>query len=102
MVDICIIILTAFAIFGGYCMAEMLSDFLDKDKIPPSVLIMKYGADDYTAKKVKSVYNHLYNCSIVFITEDDGEINSIYPDTQTVKKCEISDVIESALFTKKS
>ncbi len=97
-VDICIIILTAFAIFGGYCMAEMVSDYIDSKQRPPSVTVMVYRDDDYAYKKVKHIYENMYNNRIVFINPENKPV--VYPDSAVVKDYDISQILEDVLFTK--
>lgn len=96
--DVCMIVLTAFAVFGGYCLAEMIFDALEEACSPPSVTFMIYGDDDHTYKKVRQMYNNIPNNTIVFL-ESDGKEN-IYPDSVCCAVCEISDIVTNVLFTK--
>ena len=95
--DVCMIILTAFAIFGGYCLAEMVSDAVDGIHSPPSVTVMPYSEDDSTYKKVRRIYNNVPHNTVVFVGQEDS---SIYPDSISCSVCEISAVVTNVLFTK--
>ena len=51
--DIGIIILTAFAMFGVYCLADTVLTLLSLRSMPPSVMILKNSNDFCTMKKIK-------------------------------------------------
>lgn len=97
--DICMIILTAFAVFGGYCLVEMTVQIIDGRDSPPSVTIMSYSEDDNTYKKARFISENIFNNKILFIT--DNSENNIYADSSKIEICEISDTVTNVLFTKK-
>jgi len=96
--DVFIIILTAFAVFGGYCLIEMLVRLSDGVNSPHSVTVMKYDENENTYKKVRFINENMFNNTVFFIT--DGNDNNIYPNSTKGEICEISDMISNVLFTK--
>ena len=64
--DVCMIVLTAFAVLGGFFLLEMISDIIDGRDSPPSRTVMLYSEDDATYKKVRSIYNNIHNNRIIF------------------------------------
>ncbi|MBQ3009289.1 MAG: hypothetical protein IJD80_06875 [Oscillospiraceae bacterium] len=97
--DVCMIVLTAFAVLGGFFLLEMISDIIDGRDSPPSRTVMLYSEDDATYKKVRSIYNNIHNNRIIFINNDLN--TGLYPDSTNCELCEISDIVTDVLFTKK-
>ncbi|MBQ9845141.1 MAG: hypothetical protein IJO54_03555 [Oscillospiraceae bacterium] len=71
--DIYIIILTAFAVFGLYCLVDMVLALFAMGKMPASVMIMKNDMGDKTFKKVKFAEQNIPNNYTVFYPFDNAD-----------------------------
>lgn len=99
-IDIYIIILTAFAVFGLYSLIELIISLCAEGDLPPSVVVMKYSNDEKTYTKRRYINNTVHNNSIIMITDEDVQTD-IFPGCTVCKECEISRAVAQRLFTKK-
>jgi len=77
--DILFIVITAFALFGLYCLAETISDTAYASKFPPSVIIVNNSSDEATFKKIKYVQENIPNNHIiVFPFEENAPAHQSY------------------------
>ena len=71
--DILFIITTAFALFGVYCFAEVISNWIASCKFPPSVTIMDNRSDAEVYRKIKYIEENLPNNHIVLYPIDNRD-----------------------------
>ncbi len=91
--DICVIILTAFAIFGGFCMLETIMQAVNSVNMPPSVIFVLKGENIEENYKIQLLSEDIPNSKIVFMNKE-------FPCTTCCENCEISKIIKDVLFTK--
>ncbi len=91
--DICIIILTAFAIFGAFCLLETILDSINISLLPPSVTFMAESGEN-SKKQKHRIPENTQNNKIVFLEEKQL-------DFACGGNCEICEIIKDVLFTKK-
>lgn len=97
--DIYMVIITAFAVFGCYCLLEMLFLFYLQLDFPPSVTVVCHREDPLLKEKIKYMQNNIANSNILLVVENDGE-KQFYDGVYICTFCEISDYITDVLFTK--
>ena len=95
--DIYMIILTAFAIFGFYCLAEQFIMAAKYSQAPKTVTILKYDGAISTYDTVQFLHNSLYNNEIVVLSDNPSHS---CPYAATISQGELSQYITNALFTK--
>ena len=95
--DIYMIILTAFAVFGLFCIAEEIITAIRLSDAPKSVTVLLYDRHFDTYNTVQYIHNTLYNNEIIMLSEDS---NDICPLATTVTPDELHKYITNALFTK--
>lgn len=61
MLDIYMIFMSGFALFGLYCFAEAVLSILTLSEHPPTITIFLNSQDEMTFKKIKYVENYLPN-----------------------------------------
>ncbi len=98
-IDIYIIVLTAFAVFGIYSFIEIIVTLYDSCNSPASVVIMRYSDREKTCSKIHYIDNAVYNNRIILVTDEDIQHN-IYPGCTVCRECEISRAVAQRLFTK--
>ncbi len=98
-IDIYIIILTAFAVFGLYSLIELIISLRAGDDLPPSAVVMKYSNDEKTYTKRRYINNTVHNNSIIMVADEDVRAD-IFPGCTVCKECEISRAVAQRLFTK--
>ncbi|MBQ8604824.1 MAG: hypothetical protein IJ410_08305 [Oscillospiraceae bacterium] len=100
-IDVYIIILTAFAVFGFYSFIELIVSWHTEKDLPPSAVVMKYSDDEKTYIKRRYINNTVNNNSIILVS-DENVRTDMYPGCTVCKECEISRAVSQRLFTKKA
>ena len=79
VMDVYMIVMTAFALFGIYCFVETVAEMISASKFPPSVTVMKNNFSEKTFQKIKYVQENLPNNYTVFypFNETDSEEKQI-------------------------
>ncbi len=74
--DICMIILTAFAMLGVYCFLDTVFTLVQLRNMPPSVMILKNSTDYETMKKIKFAEQNIPNNSIfLYPTHTENDVD---------------------------
>lgn len=73
--NIYMIFMSAFALFGIYCFVEFIAEIFAVSKFPPSVVIMKNISDEKSFQKIKYIQENLPNSYTVLypFSEDESE-----------------------------
>ncbi len=95
--DIYMIFLTAFAIFGLFCLIEQIVMAVKYSSSPKSVTILNYDAAFSTYDSIRYIHNTLYNNEILVVSENPA---TVCPLATTVSQAELLKYITNALFTK--
>lgn len=95
--DVYMIIVTAFALFGFYCLAEQVITAIKYSDTPKTITIIKYDASYRTYDAIQYIHNTLYNNETVVISDNP---DNKCPLATTVRPGELSQYITNALFTK--
>ena len=69
--DILFIITTAFAFFGIYCFAEIVSEIFSVSKFPPSVTVVLTENEDLAYRKIKYIEQNIPNNHIILYNDDN-------------------------------
>lgn len=95
--DIYMIILTAFAVFGLFCISEEIITAIRLSNAPKSITVLLYDRHFDTYNTVQYIHNTLHNNEIIMLSESS---NDICPLAATVTPDELHKYITNALFTK--
>lgn len=95
--DVYMIVITAFALFGMFCLAEQIIMAIKYGDSPKSVTILRYDASYKTYDTIRFIHNSLYNNEIVVLSDNSAHK---CPMATTISQGELSQYITNALFTK--
>lgn len=97
--EIFMITLSAFAVYGLYCIGELILVFMARRHSPKSVTIMLYQKDMETYSKIRYLQNNVFNNEIILLTDDTLQKN-IYTDFILSDKRHLLSELQNLLFTK--
>ena len=95
--DVYMIFITAFALFGAFCLIESIVMGIKYGRCSETVTIIKYNNERAVLATVEYLHNTLYNNKIIIVS-DNGERCLLAP---TVTQEELHKYITNDLFTKK-
>ena len=95
--DVYMIVVTSFAVFGMFCLAEQIAMAIKYADSPKTITLIKYDASCKTYDTIRFIHNSLYNNEIVVLSDNPGHS---CPMATTVTPGELSQYITNALFTK--
>lgn len=97
MSDVYMIIVTSFAVFGMFCLAEQIVMAVKYADSPKTITLIKYDASCKTCDTIRFIHNTLYNNETVVLSDSP---DNKCPVATTVTPAELSQYITNALFTK--
>ena len=95
--DIYMIFLTAFAVFGLFCLIEQIVMAIKYSSAPKTITLIRYDAAFSTYDTIRYIHNTLYNNEIVVLSDNP---DNICPMATTVTIDGLHKYITNALFTK--
>ena len=95
--DVYMIILTAFALFGAYSLAEQLIVICKRHNSPKSVTVMKYEKDLNLYHAINHMHNEIFNNEVLLISDNPEDTCPLAP---VVAPEELLKFITFDLFTK--
>lgn len=97
--EIFMITLSAFAVYGLYCIGELILVFMGRRHSPKSVTIMLYQKDMETYSKIRYLQNNVFNNEIILLTDDTLQKN-VYTDFILSDNRHLLSELQNLLFTK--
>ena len=94
--DVYMIVITAFAVFGLFCLVENIAMHICYRNSCETVTIVKYSGEYSTQSTIQYLNYTLYNNQVVVVS---GE-KIIFPQADTVPLEDLHKYITNALFTK--
>ena len=96
MFDVYMIFITAFAVFGLYCLVESIVMYMCFRNSCETVTIIKYNGEYSTQNTIQYLNNTLYNNQVVVVSKE----KIIFPQADAVSEEDLHKYITNALFTK--
>lgn len=96
MFDVYMIFITAFAVFGLFCLVESIAMYICYRNSCETVTVIKYTEEYSTQNTIQYLNNTLYNNQVVVLSQE----KIIFPQADTVSVEELHKYITNALFTK--
>ena len=87
--DVYMIFITAFALFGAFCLIESIVMGIKYGRCSETVTIIKYDNERAVLNTVEYLHNTLYNNKIIIVS-DNGDIFAVNNILDKIIKCQIN------------